>query len=58
MPKKTLNKILAHEKQNPGGTNPDRKKSSGLRLSQEACPNISAVVYRCEEVHVFASQFF
>jgi hypothetical protein len=26
MPEKTLHKILAHEKRNPRGTNPDRKK--------------------------------
>jgi hypothetical protein len=29
MPERTLHRILAHEKQNPGGLLPDRKKSPG-----------------------------
>jgi hypothetical protein len=36
MLERTLHKILAHEKRNPGGINPDRKKSPGQRFSQEA----------------------
>jgi len=36
MPERSLHKILAHEKQNPGGTFLDRKKSPRQRLLQEA----------------------
>jgi hypothetical protein len=36
MPERSLHKILAHEKQNPGGTFLDKKNSPGQRLHQEA----------------------
>jgi hypothetical protein len=58
MPDRTLHKILAHEKQNPGSI-PDRKKSPGQRLPQEAggkvfereracVPNITTDVCLCD----------
>ncbi len=36
MHERTLHKIPAHERQNPGDTIPERKKIPGQRLPQEA----------------------